>query len=407
MFGSLVIVFPTKHTGGELILRHGGKEWTFDSAKELAAVTEPAIGYVAFFSDVEHEVAVVQSGYRVTWTYNLYFGESPVSPPEAMITNVVANREHTFKAGLEQLLADPTFLPKGGLVGFGLQHKYPVNAETDLRTVMECLKGSDALVSKVCQELSLPIKPKMLTEAYGYSGDERPEMAGGHFFKPEMSTNVDGKSDDEETSEDFDWTESSAEDDGDSDGSENTAEGAGDSDESENENTKHAGDSINEYSAEDAGDSDESENEDTKHSGDSVNENSVEDDGDSDGSEDEDKKYSKDITSNDSVEDDRNSIRIENGDIKRSKDSINGNNVKADRNSDLIGNKNGDTKQSKDGINENSVEYDESADEYKNYLKDVTSKNSVDDGDADGSKNGDIKHSKASINGNNVKVGRV
>ncbi|XP_055334326.1 uncharacterized protein LOC129585604 [Paramacrobiotus metropolitanus] len=176
MFGSLVIVFPTKHSAGELKLRHGGKEWTFNSAKELAAATEPSIGYIAFFSDVEHEVAVVQSGYRVTLTYNLYFGETPVSPPEAMITNVVANREHTFKAGLEQLLADPTFLPNGGLVGFGLQHKYPVNAETKLCSVMECLKGNDALVRKVCQQLSLPIKPKMLTHDYGYFGDKDEKM---------------------------------------------------------------------------------------------------------------------------------------------------------------------------------------------------------------------------------------
>ncbi|KAJ2962575.1 hypothetical protein NUW54_g14331 [Trametes sanguinea] len=28
MFASLVVVFPTPHEGGELVLRHGGKEWT-------------------------------------------------------------------------------------------------------------------------------------------------------------------------------------------------------------------------------------------------------------------------------------------------------------------------------------------------------------------------------------------
>ena len=30
MFGSLVIVLPTPHEGGELVLRHKGKEHTFD-----------------------------------------------------------------------------------------------------------------------------------------------------------------------------------------------------------------------------------------------------------------------------------------------------------------------------------------------------------------------------------------
>ncbi|XP_055334293.1 uncharacterized protein LOC129585582 [Paramacrobiotus metropolitanus] len=166
MFGSLVVVFPTKHTGGELKLRHGGKEWTFDSAKELAAATEPSIGYIAFFSDVEHEVTVVQSGYRVTLTFNLYFGGTP-SPSKAL-NNLDINRENAFRTRLAKLLADPKFLPKGGWIGFGLQHEYPVNANTDLRTLMERLEGSDALVKKVGEQLSLPIQPKMMTQKGGY-----------------------------------------------------------------------------------------------------------------------------------------------------------------------------------------------------------------------------------------------
>jgi hypothetical protein len=72
MFGSLVVVFPSRREGGALILRHGGQEWTFDSAEAVRAHDSPAIAYVAFYSDVEHEVTVVRSGYRVTLTYNLY-----------------------------------------------------------------------------------------------------------------------------------------------------------------------------------------------------------------------------------------------------------------------------------------------------------------------------------------------
>ncbi|XP_055334161.1 uncharacterized protein LOC129585485 [Paramacrobiotus metropolitanus] len=195
MFGALVIVFPTKHTGGELKLRHGGKEWTFDSAKELADVTEPSIGYVAFFSDVEHEVAVVQSGYRVTLTYNLYFGET-VSRPNTMI-NAAGNHEHTFKTGLEQLLADPAFLPKGGLIGFGLQHEYPVNAQTELRILMENLKGSDALVWRICQQLSLPIQPKFLTETKEEEEDDDDEemREDPDPDAKENAVNEDGKGD--------------------------------------------------------------------------------------------------------------------------------------------------------------------------------------------------------------------
>src|SRR5712692_10045677 len=85
MFGSLVVVFPTPHEGGALFLRHLGHEWYFDSAQALAAADQPTIGYVAFFSDVEHEVAHVTSGNRITLTYNLYFDDprGPVSENDA------------------------------------------------------------------------------------------------------------------------------------------------------------------------------------------------------------------------------------------------------------------------------------------------------------------------------------
>lgn len=68
MFGSLVIIFPTKHEGGELILRDKGQEWTFDSAAAVNSDGKPRVAYVAFYSDVEHEVGVVSAGHRVTLT---------------------------------------------------------------------------------------------------------------------------------------------------------------------------------------------------------------------------------------------------------------------------------------------------------------------------------------------------
>ena len=79
MFGSLVLVFPTPHEGGELVLRHDSKDWTFDAAHILSG-TARSVAYIAFFSDVEHEVLPVKSGHRVTLTYNLYYGPDPEDP---------------------------------------------------------------------------------------------------------------------------------------------------------------------------------------------------------------------------------------------------------------------------------------------------------------------------------------
>jgi hypothetical protein len=145
MFGSLVIVFPTPHEGGALHLRHSGHEWTFDSGKELASKEEPSIGYVAFFSDIEHEVAPVISGHRVTLTYNLYFDDDrPITVSDARLTHPQPANEGAFRKSFKTLLEDPEFLADGGSLGFGLRHVYPI--ENNLEHVYRVLKGSDAVV---------------------------------------------------------------------------------------------------------------------------------------------------------------------------------------------------------------------------------------------------------------------
>ncbi|XP_055354721.1 uncharacterized protein LOC129600273 [Paramacrobiotus metropolitanus] len=108
MFGSLVIVFPIPHTGGKFILRHGGKEWSFETGKELAATARPSVGYVAFRNDVEHVMGPVLSGHRVTLTYNLYFGNRYNTAQTGLPkSKSIRQQEKEFKKGMEQLLADP------------------------------------------------------------------------------------------------------------------------------------------------------------------------------------------------------------------------------------------------------------------------------------------------------------
>ncbi|KAF7789157.1 hypothetical protein EIP86_000094 [Pleurotus ostreatoroseus] len=158
MFGSLVVIYPTRHEGGSLVFRDGRNEWTFDSAQAVATSTSesPRIGYAAFFSDVEHAVTPVQTGYRVTVTYNLYFVDDALhNNPEPRFEDRL-----TFRAVLEQLLSDPTFLPKGGRLGFGLRRAYPVEKISTSRWALldylrYHLKGSDAEIMRACEALSL------------------------------------------------------------------------------------------------------------------------------------------------------------------------------------------------------------------------------------------------------------
>src|SRR5260370_3619452 len=67
MFGTLVIVLPSPHSGGELIIRHGPREVTVDlSSPEVSDLT-----FAAFYADWEHQVKPIAHGNRVCLTYNL------------------------------------------------------------------------------------------------------------------------------------------------------------------------------------------------------------------------------------------------------------------------------------------------------------------------------------------------
>ncbi|KAF9239065.1 hypothetical protein BU15DRAFT_74761 [Melanogaster broomeanus] len=135
MFGSLVIVFPTTHDGGEFLLREDDNEWTLDFANMLSQPSEssdPRIAYVAFYSDVEHEVKIVKAGYRVTLTHGICStGEQSPVP--------LTSSTH----------------PKGGYIGFGLRHQYSVSDEMVLASLKTSLKGSDATLARTLTWLSL------------------------------------------------------------------------------------------------------------------------------------------------------------------------------------------------------------------------------------------------------------
>ena len=159
VFGSLVVAFPSPHEGGALLFRHRGHEWTFDSGKALAAAkndSEPSIGYVAFFSDIEHEVALVTSGHCITLTYHLYFDDGgPVSPndvanPKHLTSPQLVNKD-AYRVAFTALLEDPEFLADGGTLAFGLRHVYPI--KDDLKHVYSVLRGSDAVVYESALDL--------------------------------------------------------------------------------------------------------------------------------------------------------------------------------------------------------------------------------------------------------------
>lgn len=164
MFGSLIVPFPTPHMGGELLLRHTEREWSFDSTSALQSLPEPSIAYIAFCNDVEHEVPPILSGHRVTLTYNLYFEDKAEykSPPD---TNSALESEAHLNITLSVLLGSPTFLPEGGSLGFGLVHHYPLSDSSSVQSFASFLKGSDAVTLNTRKDLGLATR---LTMLYNY-----------------------------------------------------------------------------------------------------------------------------------------------------------------------------------------------------------------------------------------------
>ena len=183
MVGSLVIVFPTPHEGGTLVLSkdgESGEQWSFDAPKLLAEATPgaPEIAFVAFYSDVTHEVLPVASGARVTLTFNLFFDD--IVKTNASSENLM--KHDMVKDAVQELIDDPEVFPEGGILGFGLAHQYALKRTSSglgyqLSELIGYLKGSDALVYKVCRDLGLDVTLK----TYYISNEDR-EYMGSNFI---------------------------------------------------------------------------------------------------------------------------------------------------------------------------------------------------------------------------------
>ena len=157
MFGSLIIVLPTFHEGGQFVLRRSTKEWTIDFTDRFASATVPSVCFLAFHGNVEHMVLPITSGYRVTLTYNLY--HKPIHP----ITTSIPTPFHLeLRQALADLVNDTSKLPEGGYLGFGLVHKYVHTGHNIIEPLSGQLKGSDRALADTCDALSLRYSIRLL-----------------------------------------------------------------------------------------------------------------------------------------------------------------------------------------------------------------------------------------------------
>lgn len=95
MVGTLVLVWPSPHIGGELVVRHGNEQAHFAS-QHLNADT---IRWFAFYADCRHEVLPVAEGWRVVLSFDLVLpaqNATPHAPVQPALLDAL--REHFFPA---------------------------------------------------------------------------------------------------------------------------------------------------------------------------------------------------------------------------------------------------------------------------------------------------------------------
>lgn len=83
MVATLVVVLPSSHLGGELVVRHDGQERTVDFSGSATASFQ--VQYAAFYADCEHEVRPMQHGHRLCLIYNLTLakGKKGIAAPRS------------------------------------------------------------------------------------------------------------------------------------------------------------------------------------------------------------------------------------------------------------------------------------------------------------------------------------
>jgi predicted 2-oxoglutarate/Fe(II)-dependent dioxygenase YbiX len=133
MFATLIIVLPAIYTGGELVIRHQGREVQID----LRCPDPSEAGFVAFYADSVHEVLPVVSGCRLTLVYNLSrqgADRQPMPPSYVSERNGLAALLRRWNEGKDRV--DDGSPEK---LIYPLEHSY-----TAASLSFEALKGPDA-----------------------------------------------------------------------------------------------------------------------------------------------------------------------------------------------------------------------------------------------------------------------
>ena len=145
MFATLVIALPSRHVGGDLLVRHQGRELRLG----LQCPDPGDAAFAAFYADCTHEVLPVTAGCRLVLVYNLLrkgAGKRPLPPNYQAETAGVASQLQRWSDGKREVsgVADDTPDRSPDKLVYPLAHAY-----TPAELSFPALKGADAAVAAV------------------------------------------------------------------------------------------------------------------------------------------------------------------------------------------------------------------------------------------------------------------
>lgn len=183
MFATLVLVLPSLHTGGELLIRHRDREVCLDLACEDAS----EVAFAAFYADCWHEVRPISSGYRLVLIYNLIRqgpGKLPEPPAYDAEEDRVTDLLGRWASELAATMPDTPRDCPDKLI-YPLEHAY-----TPAEIGFSSLKNADAAVATVLvaaarrANCELHLARLTIEESgsaeYSYSGSRR-----GRYSEPD------------------------------------------------------------------------------------------------------------------------------------------------------------------------------------------------------------------------------
>jgi len=174
MIATLVVVLPSSHRGGELIIEHQGEKKTLSCEN----IYSRKINFIAFYADCQHEVKPVKEGYRVVLTYNLVLEsvkdkrtKPPVNSPalkDALIEYFTPSQEKSIDSRHPPQLV------------YLLDHSYTQHSLT-----WQLLKGSDRLRAQTLRAMADELGLNIYLTLANVHETWTAEVSGGYDYYEE------------------------------------------------------------------------------------------------------------------------------------------------------------------------------------------------------------------------------